>query len=392
MSRDTTARSPRPGGVSDELDEQLDRQVLDAVNDAVRLLDPHAGDNTDSGQRQLHDVIASIVDRLATVEGDRETARETQALHEQQLDRLRRRSDDRFTALEQIQDSIGRLRKITSPSVMLASAPAELAESSELVRVVLSLVRDGHMITEAVYFSGDDDGGRAALEALQANPIRLEHPLIETDVLRRQRATVVADAQLHPRVNRALARIMQWESYVAAPVAVRSNVIALIHADRGAAQHVDVLHRDVLWEFAIGLANAYESASLRRTLRQEREQMRTLLDWLNARSAELNDTAIELVASQRTQLPPPLPADAPRFQTGRDDITVFAEVLTRRELEILRLLAEGKTNGAIAAELVVSPGTVKFHVSSILRKLRVANRAQAVSRYLALLGVGPRPL
>jgi LuxR family transcriptional regulator, regulator of acetate metabolism len=385
------ASSLRPGGVSEELDEQLDRQVLDAVNDAVRLLNPHASDSADFGPR-LPDVIASIVERIAAVDSQRNMVRETQVLHEQQLGRLRRRSDDRFTAVEQVHESIGRLRKITSPSVMLASAPAELADRSELARVVLSVVRDGQMIAEAVHFSGDDDGGRAALEALQANPIRLEHPLIETDVLRRQRATVVADAQLHPRVDRGMARIMQWESYVAAPVAVRSDVIAVIHADRGAAQHVDVLHRDVLWEFATGLANAYESASLRRTLRQEREQMRALLDWLNARSAELNDTAIELVATQRTRLPPPLPADTPRLQTGRDDSTVFADVLTRRELEILRLLAEGKTNGAIAAELVVSPGTIKFHVSSILRKLHVANRAQAVSRYYALLGVGPRRL
>ncbi len=59
-------------------------------------------------------------------------------------------------------------------------------------------------------------------------------------------------------------------------------------------------------------------------------------------------------------------------------------MLTRREIEILRLLADGLTNRAIAAELVISGGTVKFHVNSILRKLHVANRAEAVARYYAL--------
>lgn len=69
---------------------------------------------------------------------------------------------------------------------------------------------------------------------------------------------------------------------------------------------------------------------------------------------------------------------------------MFAGLLTRRELEVLRLLVDGATNRAIAAELVLSDGTVKFHVNSILRKLHVANRAEAVARYLVLLGI-PAP-
>jgi DNA-binding NarL/FixJ family response regulator len=72
---------------------------------------------------------------------------------------------------------------------------------------------------------------------------------------------------------------------------------------------------------------------------------------------------------------------------GRDDRIVFEGLLTRRELDVLRLLAEGRSNRGIAEALVVSEGTVKFHVNSILRKLRVANRAEAVSRYLRLLGM-----
>ena len=51
----------------------------------------------------------------------------------------------------------------------------------------------------------------------------------------------------------------------------------------------------------------------------------------------------------------------------------------------MRLLAEGGTNRAIADTLVLSETTVKFHVNGILRKLRVANRAQAVARYLEIL-------
>ena len=54
--------------------------------------------------------------------------------------------------------------------------------------------------------------------------------------------------------------------------------------------------------------------------------------------------------------------------------------LTDRELEILRLVAEGYTNGRIARELWVTEQTIKFHLSNTYRKLGVANRTEA-SRY-----------
>ena len=51
--------------------------------------------------------------------------------------------------------------------------------------------------------------------------------------------------------------------------------------------------------------------------------------------------------------------------------------LTRRELEILQLVASGSTNSAIAQRLWVTEQTVKFHLRNIYRKLNVANRTQA---------------
>jgi LuxR family maltose regulon positive regulatory protein len=54
--------------------------------------------------------------------------------------------------------------------------------------------------------------------------------------------------------------------------------------------------------------------------------------------------------------------------------------LSPRELEVLQIMALGRTNREIARQLVVSPGTVKAHTSSIYRKLDVANRTEAVAR------------
>jgi DNA-binding NarL/FixJ family response regulator len=57
--------------------------------------------------------------------------------------------------------------------------------------------------------------------------------------------------------------------------------------------------------------------------------------------------------------------------------------LSAREQDVLRLLAEGLTDREIAAALAISPRTVESHVSSVLRKLGVRNRAEAAQRYRA---------
>jgi DNA-binding NarL/FixJ family response regulator len=73
--------------------------------------------------------------------------------------------------------------------------------------------------------------------------------------------------------------------------------------------------------------------------------------------------------------------------TRRESLPVAdAPELTRRELEILRLVAEGHSNSQLARMLWVTEQTVKFHLSNIYRKLDVANRTEA-SRWAQLHGL-----
>jgi DNA-binding CsgD family transcriptional regulator len=58
--------------------------------------------------------------------------------------------------------------------------------------------------------------------------------------------------------------------------------------------------------------------------------------------------------------------------------------LSRREAEVLAIASEGLTNEQIAARLNVTSHAVKFHLSSVYRKLGVANRTEAVVAYLRL--------
>ncbi|HEV2783579.1 MAG TPA: response regulator transcription factor [Actinophytocola sp.] len=68
---------------------------------------------------------------------------------------------------------------------------------------------------------------------------------------------------------------------------------------------------------------------------------------------------------------------------------VFPE-LTSREREVLALIADGRSNAAIAGALSLSPKTVRNHVSSIFTKLHVADRAQAIVR-ARKAGLGDAP-
>jgi two-component system, NarL family, nitrate/nitrite response regulator NarL len=79
---------------------------------------------------------------------------------------------------------------------------------------------------------------------------------------------------------------------------------------------------------------------------------------------------------------PPAAAIAPSAQPEWDETgpAPLVEELTPRELEVLRLLAEGLPNKTIAQSLRISEHTVKFHVNAILGKLGVQSRTEAVVR------------
>ncbi|MGG6265832.1 response regulator [Leptolyngbya sp. AN03gr2] len=63
--------------------------------------------------------------------------------------------------------------------------------------------------------------------------------------------------------------------------------------------------------------------------------------------------------------------------TPTNDADKLTAVLTRREQEILALIADGNTNQEIAQKLYIAPGTVRVHVHTILQKLEVHDRTQA---------------
>jgi NarL family two-component system response regulator YdfI len=91
--------------------------------------------------------------------------------------------------------------------------------------------------------------------------------------------------------------------------------------------------------------------------------------------AALQAAATGLVIMHPREVDTVFPAIAPASRP----LAELAEPLTRREREVLQMLAGGAGNKEIAAQLAISEHTVKFHVASILGKLGAASRTEAVS-------------
>ena len=97
-------------------------------------------------------------------------------------------------------------------------------------------------------------------------------------------------------------------------------------------------------------------------------------------------SAIRQAFEHSVYLPGSRPAAAQAARVATEDLPD----LTRRELEILQLVAEGHSNTQLAKMLWVTEQTVKFHLSNVYRKLDVSNRTEA-SRWAQLHGLLAAP-
>ncbi len=108
---------------------------------------------------------------------------------------------------------------------------------------------------------------------------------------------------------------------------------------------------------------------------------------LNGESPLAQELAMQLLmrmASETQEDRPPSPRADKRQESIPSGITL-------REVEVLRLLAQGRTNPEIAQELGISRGTVKIHVQHIIAKLGVSDRTQAAVRAIELGLLDPEP-
>ncbi|MCH7737872.1 MAG: AAA family ATPase [Chloroflexi bacterium] len=113
----------------------------------------------------------------------------------------------------------------------------------------------------------------------------------------------------------------------------------------------------------------HSAALTRRDAPGDRDTAVTILDEARSIATELGMTPLVDKAAELQERSVSKPATGPAYPSG----------LTQREVEVLSLIAHGKTNREIAIELVLSERTVQRHISNIYSKIQVRNRAEATT-------------
>jgi DNA-binding CsgD family transcriptional regulator len=288
---------------------------------------------------------------------------------------------ERLRRLDQLDRGLSELRRVTDQDELLETVCEAAAGACGFDRVMLSRVDDGVWRPWRSYSRDIGPPERDFLAWMREVPeIQLSRMMLESELVRRREGAIVTDASSDPRVYRPLFEVAAQTSYVAAPIVTGDRVIGLLHGDIDGGEVVD-LDRDILWFFAIGFAQIFERAVLLSRLRDKRAEMMAATRSLEAILDDLTSSEVALATRQETSAVAVSRAVRPVVAARPP---VLEGLLTSRELEVLALMATGATNDRIAQRLVIATGTVKSHVKQILRKLRVENRAEAISQYLRL--------
>jgi DNA-binding CsgD family transcriptional regulator len=279
----------------------------------------------------------------------------------------------RANSFEAVRAGIENLRGVDTVEELVALAPTEAGRLG-FDRCLLSKIFQSRWVGRSAYAHGDDGLAEAMVEVALTHPKLINDRLIESDLVRLQTSILVPDAPRNERVHPELKQLVKPESYVAAPIIVRSSVVGFIHADtRPDGDPVDELDREVLAMFTTGFSMALESLFYREQL----ADIRASADTANCSTSRIFGDAEDPGATGR----PPAGSTPRSRHLLLQSAGGALDQLTRREVEVLIHMADGETNQHIAARLFVSEATVKAHVKNILRKLGAANRAAAVSRY-----------
>jgi RNA polymerase sigma factor (sigma-70 family) len=376
-------------GATEEKTEALDLdEAIAAYREAVheeREASAHRGHVSVETRARLHALGDALGESLQADERQpiSEAARRLRLLAEISEKRHRIEGHDvaaRLEALVHIHESLVRLRQCETPQELIEAAPREVMRACGFTRAMLSRVRGSLWIPEVLEVADDVDPEAESFRSFAKRAeISLAHMLLETELVRRRIPALVTDPQGDPKTHKPLVEASRTTSYAAAPIMPTNRVIGFLHVDRfGQDLPVSSQDRDNLWVFAEHFGFLYERAVLVERLESQRSQLQEALSTAAAQIDELCGAEIELARSEAS----PDVASAATALTSRSRV---ASLLTAREREVLDLMASGATNTQIAQELVVSEGTVKSHVKRILRKLRAANRAEAVARYLHLI-------
>ncbi|WP_026909861.1 LuxR C-terminal-related transcriptional regulator [Patulibacter minatonensis] len=281
--------------------------------------------------------------------------------------------------LAECEDGLSRLQSLPSSGDLIDQTCEVLARRCGFGRAMLSRVEGDSWRPWTGHFAADGSVPPWFHDWVNRK-IPLGTDSIESQTVR-ERTPAIAHATVSGSVlGSLLIDASGARSYVVAPILEGDEVVGLLHADHHPTDRpVDETDRSVLERYAEGFAQVYERAVLAERLDDQRDRVREALTATKRMMDELSASPITLGAPGQDLATRPIGPGAP----AAPDPASF-DGLTPRERDVLDLMLTGAGNHAIAEQLVIAPGTVKFHVQNILRKLGAVNRAQAIASCLNL--------
>jgi ATP/maltotriose-dependent transcriptional regulator MalT len=258
-------------------------------------------------------------------------------------------------------------------------------ELSENAIIAIGLIRLGRVSSSL----GDYDLARSQYEkvlsiAHGAGIKQLEavtHSMLASLALLRREDAVAFE---HLRCSNQLWRELPFREDIGFSLLILAMLLQQWQQAETAAQLLGAAERALPFYSGLFLSSAevQQLQHTRRALQAALGKERYQLAWQAGQALTLEEV-LDLADSLQMPAVLPQPSPLPRAEllSARPDLP---DALSARELEVLRLVAEGATNQEIARKLYIDIGTVKSHNTHIFAKLGVKNRTQAVQRAQAL--------
>jgi LuxR family transcriptional regulator, regulator of acetate metabolism len=278
----------------------------------------------------------------------------------------------RAAALTGIHEALASGNQHASPEELLQAAPGVLCETCDLDWAILSRVSGSGWVPQAIHHSQNPDLCDAFAGSVTGVPRPLSASTPESEIIRRRAPALVPQAPAGAESIGPLENALRG-AHVAAPIICGRSTVGLLHAgNHSSRRQLGPADRENLFAFAQEFAVVYQRAVLRRRMESQRTRAQETFSAAIVRLETLADESTPLRESEHQST-----ISAPT--AGRAFAGRITTLLTAREREVLALVTEGNSNRDIARQLMIAEATVKSHLKHLLRKLGLANRAQAVA-------------